>query len=500
MAGPWERFAEQPAAPAPSAGPWAKYGGGGESAQLQPAAPVTWGETIKREAGNALQATDDIVRLMANAATFGMADRFAGAMEGTGKEAERAKTKAAGERAGWAGTAAEAVGSMGPAGLLAKAGLAAGAATGAARYVPAVAGSAGLGATMGALDAAGNDRDPTTGALVGAGAGLLGHGAGKLIGAGVNRAAQAMGKGVPPTAEAIKAQGTAAYKAAENAGVIVSPQATARLQNDIQQKLTSFAYEPELFPKVPALLNALNRSKGQNVTLSGLENFRKIAGNIAGSNDRGERAVGRALKETIDDFMTGIKPGDTIAGNAPAAVGALQNARQAWQRQAKSDDLGRAMEKATTSTAGAGTGGNIDNRIRQQLAKTLERGRGWTPDERAALERGAQGTATQNALRLAGRLSPTTGGLQALLGLGATVANPALGPAFLAGAGAKMTADKMSKANAKYVDQLIRAGGSARALDNMQALPEAQRQALIRALAGMSAVPAQGLSQPVLAP
>lgn len=503
MAGPWERYAT-PAAPVAQDGPWARYGGAQApaSAPEAPQAPATsWGDTIKREAGNAMQATDDVVRLMANAATFGLADRFAGYMGGQGKEAERAKSKEAADRAGWAGTAAEALGSIGPAGLIGKAGAGIGAATGAAKYIAPVVGSTGLGATMGALDAAGNDRDPSTGAMIGAAGGLVGHGVGKVIGAGVNRAAQALtGKGVPPTAEALRSQGTAAYKAAENAGVIANPQAVARLSKDIQGKLAQFGYEPELFPKVPAILNALKRANGENVTLTGLENYRKIAGNIAASNDKGERKIGYALRETIDDFLKGLKPQDIVAGNAPQAVAALQEARSLWQKQAKSGAIAEALKKATTSTAGAGTGGNIDNRVRQELAKVMKYQRGLTPDETTALKTAVQGTPTQNALRLGGRLSPTTGGLQALLGLGATAVNPSLAPAFIAGAGAKMTADRMSKSNARFVDMLMRSGGNAADLDKLQALPKAKRDALIRALVGAGSVPSQPLVQPLMAP
>ena len=45
-------------------------------------------------------AADDIVRLAANAATLGAADKFAAYMSGTGEQAERARTQGAAGRAG----------------------------------------------------------------------------------------------------------------------------------------------------------------------------------------------------------------------------------------------------------------------------------------------------------------------------------------------------------------------------------------------------------------
>jgi hypothetical protein len=58
------------------------------------------------------QAADDIVRSVANGATFGFADKLAGYMNGTGTDAERAKSQEALDRAGGAGTVAELTGAV----------------------------------------------------------------------------------------------------------------------------------------------------------------------------------------------------------------------------------------------------------------------------------------------------------------------------------------------------------------------------------------------------
>jgi len=493
----WSQF---PLASADKSDPWAEFplaSAGG--ADTKP--PATWGDAIKREAGKAAQATDDIVRILANNLTFGGADRLAGYMGGEGKDAERGKSRAAENRAGWAGTAAGVLGMLAPAKAIATAGAGVGAVTGLGKYVAPVAGSAALGGTMGAIDAAGNDRNIPTGAALGTVGGIGGHMIGKAIGAGVNRAAQAVtGKGLPPTSDSLKSSAKELYGAAKEAGVIVKPTAVDRLARGIQTKLDDFAYEPELFPKVPAILRAIQRADGNNVSLEKLESFRKIAGNIAGSMDKGERKVGYALRDTIDDFVKGLKPNDTLAGDSQRAVGLLEYARKLWHTQAKDDAIVEAVKKAKSSTAQSGTGGNIDNRIRQQLGKVLERQRGLTPDETTALAQANRGDFVHNSLRLAGRLSPTTGGLQALLGVGATAANPNLAPVFAGGFASKIAADNISKANANYISQLIRSGGNAAALDKLQALPKAQRDAIIRALVGAGGVSSQPLVRPYLDP
>lgn len=124
---------------------------------------------------SAFQRIDDLVRLFANGATGGLADKFASYMGGQPLEAERARSQAAADRTGLIGDAAKIGGMMLPASKIAKAYQAVKMLPQAA---PAVAMATGAGA--GAFDAFGNDRDLAQGAALGAGAGLLGHGAAKL--------------------------------------------------------------------------------------------------------------------------------------------------------------------------------------------------------------------------------------------------------------------------------------------------------------------------------
>lgn len=126
------------------------------------------------EGPSMLQTADDLVRLAANGITFGFADKIAGYMDGTGTEAERARSESARDRQGMLGTAAEIGGSLvGPLGL-AKAGLTATRLPGmAGRY----GGLAADGAAIGVADALGNDRDVMTGAAAGAALGAAGQAA-----------------------------------------------------------------------------------------------------------------------------------------------------------------------------------------------------------------------------------------------------------------------------------------------------------------------------------
>lgn len=134
------------------------------------------------------QAADDTVRLIANGLTAGYADKLAGAMSGTGTDAERAMSDDARERAGLAGTVAELGGAVALPVSAGKAGvtLAGRLGTGAMTGLSGLAARTGLmgveGAGYGALSASGHDEDMSDGARMGA---IFGTG-GNLIGEGVH--------------------------------------------------------------------------------------------------------------------------------------------------------------------------------------------------------------------------------------------------------------------------------------------------------------------------
>ncbi|MNE17816.1 hypothetical protein D3C80_1108110 [compost metagenome] len=82
-----------------------------------------------------------------------------------------------------------------------------------------------------------------------------------------------------------------------------------------------------------------------------------------------------------------------------------------------------------------------------------------TKAEKAAAERVVRGTKGQNALRLAGKLSPQGNGLMAALGVGGAMTNPLLGIPSLVGVGAKSIADRATVKNADKLSEIIRSGG-----------------------------------------
>mgnify|MGYP000858076644 CR=1 FL=1 len=445
------------------------------------------------------RAADDMARIFANAATFGFADKMAGSLSGTGTEAERAATLAARDRAGSAAYAGDIGGGLATGSALSNAGLTA------ARFVPQGAkGLVGLGArtgamsvdgaAMGAASALGNDTDIGQGALIGAGLGA----AGNVAGEGAMKALGAVGgafKKQPtlPTPEQLRAAKDAAYRSADEAGVILTPQVTQDARTSIIDKLTDMGYHPQLQPKVATVLDELKRVSEGNTTLKGYDTVRKIASGAYVPGDKANNKMVSNIVRALDERLGQTRPGDVLAGDE-AGIQALTEARKLNSQVAKSDTIAKAMSDAELNAASSGTGGNIDNAIRQRfkaILKSESAKRGFTADEQAAMRDVVEGTPSQNAARLLGRLSPQGNGLMMMLHLaGAGASGGMTIPAAGVGAVAKTLADRATPKNVEAVQRIIAAGGKrsdAFAPPNaIERLADTKREALIRALFGGS--------------
>lgn len=327
--------------------------------------------------------------------------------------------------------------------------------------------------TLGSLMARGAGEGAAYGALYGLGEGenvndralksLIGAGTGAAVGGATGALSRAMaGKSqvAAPTVDDLRAAGNAAYQQADQAGIIFTPDAVKRLNSQITGKLTDIGYDPALQPGAAAVVRRLGDLDGQNVTLSGLDTLRKVASNgyIPG-NKSNNKAVSQIV-EAIDEVVTNPGANDILTGNAQAASTALKQAREMWSRLSKAERVSNAISSAELRAASTGSGGNVDNAIRQNLRRILENPRGFTQAEQDALRKVVTGTKGQNALRLAGKLSPSGNGLMAALGIGGTMVNPMVGVASLGGMASKSAADSLTRSNVGTLDAIIRSGGA----------------------------------------
>lgn len=379
-------------------------------------------------------AADDVMRAIANGMTFGFADKISGALSGDGTEAERAKTAEAQMRGGSATTAATIGGSVATGMGMARNGatLIGRFGTDAMRGVGGLTARAGLaaveGAGYGALSAAGQDEDIGDGALMGA---IMG-GALSPVADGVQAALKGAARGRAAPAMSIdeaRAAGQKANEAADAAGVAFTPQAVDRVKNTVTQQLADFGYDPALQPGAAAVLKRLDELGGQNITLKGLETLRKVASNGYVKGNKSNNSVVDMLIQSIDDVVDNPAAGDVLMGDAQAGSAALKTARDMWRRASRASQIQGALDDAEFQTARSGFGGNADNPIRQRLDSIRKSGaRGFTPDEREALETAITGTPIQNVMRRVGAFSPDRA-------LGPYAGMGAVGGGFAAGAG-----------------------------------------------------------------
>ena len=441
----------------------------------------------------ALQKADDGVRMLANGASFGFADKLAGYMSGTGTEAERERSGQAKERLGpVASSGLEIAGSMAPVGALMKAGVTATAIP----KVPQFIGSVMDGSALGALSAYGNDAD----VLTGAGFGALGGAAGDVVG---KVAGKVLTPKVTTTADDISKRADAAYADLDASGALYSPQAIADALNATKANLTKMGYHPKNQPGASVALDELERVAGGGlpVNTTGMQSLKEtIAGGIDDGlkPNRKNNAMVMDAKKRIENLLLNPQPGQVVGGDAQLAAKAYAEGNKAYSQKMKLEKIAAALETGGDQASVAGSGGNVENRIRANLYK-LKKDKGWTPDEKEALRKAYGGTLPRTIARWAGNASPMGNGLMAGLwgGLasgggfasgGTSLIPTAIGAALTSGA--KIAGQKAAKSAVKSLEDLVLVGGNKSSLPQMTPNQKAIVNALKRSLlAGGAAIP-----------
>ena len=125
-----------------------------------------------------------------------------------------------------------------------------------------------------------------------------------------------------------------------------------------------------------------------------------------------------------------------------------------------------AMDRAGRQASVSGTGGNSINTTRQRINAILnnpKKLRGFSAEEQAAMRDIVAGTPTQNAARLLGRLSPTSGALPLMGGIGAgtmaaSTGMPAIATLPFIGFGAKAAGEALTNRSVEALSGQLRAG------------------------------------------
>lgn len=348
------------------------------------------------------------------------------------------------------------------------------------------------GATMGFMEGEGGAEDRTKNALMGGGmgaalGGLLAPAAGWAADKGAqwlaNRSAIKEAIKGAPTTEQLKATGRTAYKAVDDAGVMIRPEAFAEAAGGITADMVDSGMRMgvgrSLAPKSADFAEVMvdmatdpNYAKG--IPFSEIDTLRKVASAPASDMaNRLEGSLGTRAIEGIDDFVNNLTPAQVAAGNADELPGLIQTARSVWSKALKSGMIDDAIENSQNYLSGEASG------IRNQFARILKNpklSRGFSELEKAAMRKVINGSVPERLLNLMG------GGLgqMATMGLGAGMGGA---PGFLVGtgiaAGARKGSEVLANRNAEIVRALV-ASGKAGALPQISQAPRQMIEALIR--------------------
>lgn len=256
-----------------------------------------------------------------------------------------------------------------------------------------------------------------------------------------------------PTVETLKQQADDLYRAgAARPGA--DPASVQGLASQIDNELQALNIKTPTGRvlaegNVKKFLDVLDDYKGQQMKPEQMQTMRRILTDAASSADPADRRIGMALLEKFDDWRN-------------TAVPEYKQADALYGRMKRAQDVDWRMQKAENRAASSGSGGNTVNAMRQNIRGILDepkRLRGFSPDEKRAMQEIVRGSRTVNTLRNIGKLSPDSGFFP-LLGLGASSA--AFGPLgaapSAAGYFARAAAEGMTKNQINQLMDMIRNG------------------------------------------
>lgn len=271
---------------------------------------------------------------------------------------------------------------------------------------------------------------------------------------------KALTRGTPkiPTEQELKAAGVAGFKQVREMGVDYSPDAVKSMADVTKAALENDGIIAELAPTTFSVLSKLDApaaGEGERVlvNINGLiaarRSFQETAKKVdeKGNPTTDAAAASRAIS-ALDDFIMAADPASVVAGPASAAGRTFAEARGNYAASKRAKDIEGREFKAELDAAAAGSGQNLDNRLRQVLKGIVlkrKEGRGYTQEELDLVEDIVRGKFGANQARYWGNFLGGGGGLGATsvtgvggaagAGIGALAAGP-VGAAVGGAAGA----------------------------------------------------------------
>jgi hypothetical protein len=313
--------------------------------------------------------------------------------------------------------------------------------------------------------------------------GLLGFGIGAAIpaiGYGVQRLAnsRATSKAIKeavetaPSTDELRRAGQAAYRAVDDAGVAVKPEAARGLFDNLTDGMRASGLDEgasalNLTPGAKRLSEVMGEAVpgDEAVPFGLLDQIRRKAG-VPASNlgNKLDQRLGTQAIEGLDDFINNLPADAVTAGNADDLPQLVNTARDIWAKMSRSQMIDDAIEASENYVSGPASG------LRNQFARILRNkklSRGFSEAEKKMMKRVVDGSLPERLIHLAG------GGLGQLFTIGGGYGTGGLLGAAVgtgAAAGARKMSEKIASRNAEALRAVVANGG-------LLELPQASTQA-----------------------
>ena len=302
----------------------------------------------------------------------------------------------------------------------------------------AVEGAAALGSGLGAAGLQEAFPESTAANVIGAlGGGLaVGGAAGRLAGLG-GRSAD-----IVPGMQSQRDVASDIYSQVRADTRVMPSQVNQQLSDRLTARMTQERLNPRLQTGSANIFDAIITDlRNKPMRIEDLEDLRRTTtANMPKTASDADWRKSRVMREEITDFLDEL--------NDPTA-NLLREGRTANRRASAAETVSELADKALRRAASTGTGGNDINTLRQNLNRILDNRSlrsSFTQDELDAMRKIVMGSTEQNLLRRLSRLSPTSGGLAQMLGIGGLLANPYVAaPIMGVGAAAKLAGQRSTR-------------------------------------------------------
>jgi len=293
-----------------------------------------------------------------------------------------------------------------------------------------------------------------------------------------------------PATQGLRDEATRLFTEVENMGVSVDNAAFIELASRIEADLAKEGADIRVTPEVSGAIARLRESaekaaSGESVPITELETLRKVFKNAVVQSDNNKTRLALRGVDEIDNFLESADSNQLKVpdGKNPREVSArYKRAREQWGRYRRSEALQDAIEIASLRRSG------FENGLRNEFEKIVnskKRSKGFKDHELAAMRRVVNGTAGANVFRELGKMG-LGGGQLGNNWLGAFLSGsaafsvgglPASVAVILTGTGFKKLSQRLTKGNADFADQVVRAGTDARDITEtyMRFTPKSKR-------------------------